>query len=353
MTFYDIHTHLSVEEMSAEAVELTLPVIRIIPNSALQAPCWGANIDWFTFSDDSHRLCIRPTNKNLSLTSLLQAFFFTWDSPFKAFFGSDRKFLTCRVQKHRSFLFACNSRPQPTSAAARVTWPSPTRNKIWSYSFLIASGIAAAAAAKACDQENEWNVPMPPSLPQYLTCSQRRSIEWLADSCCCKTQATPLQPSSPRVLYAQPIEHLSLCSFQLSGRTTTGSLLLAKVFGARSLQYQYRQSFDSSTFLLPEIQIWVQAFINGFVYWGTALSFSSQSFISSEVRHQAPSSATVADLKVPSSTSSLRTKCLLDHCCLKPSDRLCFTWRWGRQEPQDTNSAVATWSHQRKATTSS
>ena len=162
---------------------------------------------------------------------------------------------------------------------------------------------------------------MPPSLPQYLTCSQRRSIEWLADSCCCK----PLRCSqAPR---AQHIEHLSLSSFQLSGRTTTGSLLLAKVFGARSLQQQYRQSFDSSTFLLPEIQIWVQAFINGFVYWGTALSFSSQSFISSEVRHQAPSSATVADLKVPSSTSSLRTKCLLDHCCLKPSDRLCFTWR--------------------------
>jgi hypothetical protein len=35
MTFYDIHTHLSVEEMSAEADELTLPVILIIPNSAL------------------------------------------------------------------------------------------------------------------------------------------------------------------------------------------------------------------------------------------------------------------------------------------------------------------------------
>ena len=34
-TFYDIHTHLSVEEMSAEADELTLPVILIIPNSAL------------------------------------------------------------------------------------------------------------------------------------------------------------------------------------------------------------------------------------------------------------------------------------------------------------------------------
>ena len=35
MTFYDIHTYLSVEEMSAEADELTLPVILIIPNSAL------------------------------------------------------------------------------------------------------------------------------------------------------------------------------------------------------------------------------------------------------------------------------------------------------------------------------
>ena len=34
-TFYDIHSHLSVEEMSAEADELTLPVILIIPNSAL------------------------------------------------------------------------------------------------------------------------------------------------------------------------------------------------------------------------------------------------------------------------------------------------------------------------------
>jgi hypothetical protein len=69
-------------------------------------------------------------------------------------------------------------------------------------------------------------------------------------------QVTPLQPA-PR---AQPTEHLSLVQFPTEWANNCGFFVVGKEFDARNLQSQYGQSFDSSTFLLLEIQMCVQAF---------------------------------------------------------------------------------------------